>query len=447
MLHLVDVLACTISIFKHQHSETTLSTLTELFDACAQRQKVVDYLAFVMSDVETIFSEDNIIQPRKDEFLFVQCSGSSNTRRSCNSEAGPESDAGDDADDADDADEAYLDDRDEDEAYSRGANKGNARKAFAIPHHITAPKHLILGKKRKQPRDKPVCNAGNNPASIAPNKRQKNKVTKSTTQCASSDQQQESNVKKIIPPVRSENLDVIPSGEQIHDVQRKYHVSLDHTVSKISPKTHDNLSRIFPKPRSQAMPTPSEVGVVGIKNALSHKIPPVFAEIFGQGGGCAASVAKKTKKKKTNQMSLLHTSPRDQAVFPNLNALAHAHEPANTVHALPKPDKKCKSHLKKRTSETSKIVLSHSTHAHQQDNLLVVMPMHKQCTNVKKSHKIAGDMMSTEASTAVYANSSPNIQKKNFIAGGLFAPASPKKLMSTKTAHSINKPIEKHKVT
>lgn len=452
ILHLVDVLACTISIFKNQHSENTLSTLTELFDACAQRKQVVDYLAFVMGDVETIFSEDNIIQPRKDEFLFVQCSGSSNTLRPGNSEASPESDA-DDADDADDAQVAHgahvvhdvdLDDRDEDEGYSRGGKNNTADKAIALPLDATGP-NLMLCKKRKQPREKQVCNAVKNPALSAKKRRHPKIAKSSTTHCTAADKEQASNAKKMtVPTKKQQGLNAISSEQQIHAVQGEYHVLTHHTASKKCHQAHNNLSRIHPTTSSQSMPTTSQASVVGIKNALALKIPQVFEETHGQGD-CCAVVVKKTKKKKIKQMLLVHTGTDDLQMPHNLDApLPNPPEPTNTGLGLSKADKKSKKHLQERTSEKSKSVETHCTHAHEPDKLIEVIPVHKQCTNIKKKQKISGDMASTEASsTAASANSSKKIQKKMFIPEGFFAPAPPKNLVSTETMHSTEKPFEK----
>jgi len=78
VMHIQDVLVSCVSSFKKQQlHDTTLTAMIKTFEGSLQRKQIVAYFLFVLRDVEKIFSEDNIMQPRKEEFMFVECNNSS----------------------------------------------------------------------------------------------------------------------------------------------------------------------------------------------------------------------------------------------------------------------------------------------------------------------------------------------------------------------------------
>jgi hypothetical protein len=80
VMHIQDVLASCVAGFKKtQKTDTTLAAMIQAFEASVQRKHIVAYFLFVLQDVETIFSEDNIMQPRKEEIMFVECNSHNTT--------------------------------------------------------------------------------------------------------------------------------------------------------------------------------------------------------------------------------------------------------------------------------------------------------------------------------------------------------------------------------
>ena len=80
VMHIQDVLASCVAGFKKQQKpDTTLAAMIQAFEASTQRKQIVAYFLFVLRDVENIFSEDNIMQPQKEENLFVECNSHNTT--------------------------------------------------------------------------------------------------------------------------------------------------------------------------------------------------------------------------------------------------------------------------------------------------------------------------------------------------------------------------------
>jgi len=79
-MHIQDVLASCVAGFKKQQKpDTTLAAMIQAFEASTQRKQIVAYFLFVLRDVENIFSEDNIMQPQKEEIMFVECNSHNTT--------------------------------------------------------------------------------------------------------------------------------------------------------------------------------------------------------------------------------------------------------------------------------------------------------------------------------------------------------------------------------
>jgi len=80
IMHVSDLLSCCVVGFKKKlEHDSTLAAITQAFEVSEQCKQIVNYLCFVLRDVKKVFSEDNIMQPRKEEFLFVECTTSANT--------------------------------------------------------------------------------------------------------------------------------------------------------------------------------------------------------------------------------------------------------------------------------------------------------------------------------------------------------------------------------
>jgi len=80
IMHVSDLLTCCVVGFRKKlEHDSTLAAITQAFQVSEQCKQIVNYLCFVLRDVKKVFSEDNIMQPRKEEFLFVECTTSANT--------------------------------------------------------------------------------------------------------------------------------------------------------------------------------------------------------------------------------------------------------------------------------------------------------------------------------------------------------------------------------
>jgi len=73
IMHLPQVLACAVSCFKEQHTETNLVLIIKSFDESVERQRLVDYFAYAFDDVRQIFVEDNILQTNTNVERRVVC--------------------------------------------------------------------------------------------------------------------------------------------------------------------------------------------------------------------------------------------------------------------------------------------------------------------------------------------------------------------------------------